>query len=132
MNAVFADTFFYLASLNPKDEAHQQAVSFAQGYDGKIITTEFVFLEVADGLCKTHLRGRIHRFFDRLRMSSKHLIVPVRHDLFVKGLELYASRPDKEWSLTDCTSFIVMQDHGITDALTGDHHFEQAGFRVLL
>jgi hypothetical protein len=49
-----------------------------------------------------------------------------------RGLALYAARPDKEWSLTDCVSFLVMQDHGVTEALTADHHFEQAGFVALL
>jgi predicted nucleic acid-binding protein len=49
-----------------------------------------------------------------------------------RGLDLYDARPDKEWSLTDCISFIVMQDHGTYEALTGDHHFEQAGFVALL
>jgi len=52
--------------------------------------------------------------------------------VFHAGLDLYASRPDKEWSLTDCISFAVMQDLGLNDALTGDHHFTQAGFTILL
>jgi predicted nucleic acid-binding protein len=49
-----------------------------------------------------------------------------------RGIQLYDSRPDKQWSLTDCISFVVMQDRGIVEALTGDHHFEQAGFTALL
>jgi predicted nucleic acid-binding protein len=52
--------------------------------------------------------------------------------LFDQGFELYARRLDKDWSLTDCISFVVMREHGLTHALTGDHHFEQAGFRILL
>jgi predicted nucleic acid-binding protein len=52
--------------------------------------------------------------------------------LFDAGLELYSRRPDKEWSLTDCISFVVMEEHGLTEALTTDHHFEQAGFTALL
>jgi predicted nucleic acid-binding protein len=44
----------------------------------------------------------------------------------------FSVRPDKEWSLTDCISFVVMNERGITDALTSDHHFEQAGFQILL
>jgi predicted nucleic acid-binding protein len=52
--------------------------------------------------------------------------------LFETGVSLYASRTDKEWSLTDCISFTVMSQYGIRDALTGDRHFEQAGFRALL
>ena len=45
-----------------------------------------------------------------------------------EGLGLYESRPDKEWSLTDCISFVVMKKEGIVEALTEDRHFEQAGF----
>ena len=58
--------------------------------------------------------------------------MPASHSLFQEGVQLYNARPDKDWSLTDCISFVVMQEHGLTDALTGDHHFEQAGFTALL
>lgn len=60
------------------------------------------------------------------------LIVPPTQELFVRGIDLYARRPDKERGLTDCISFLVMQEQGITHALTADHHFEQAGFTMLL
>jgi hypothetical protein len=59
-------------------------------------------------------------------------MIPATQELFDRGVALYESRPDKEWSLTDCISFVVMADHGITEALTGDRHFEQAGFVALL
>jgi len=59
-------------------------------------------------------------------------VVGLDPHLYQRGINLYAQRPDKEWSLTDCISFVVMSDRGITEALTGDHHFEQAGFRALL
>jgi predicted nucleic acid-binding protein len=60
------------------------------------------------------------------------MIVPPETKLFDQGIEFYQCRPDKAWSLTDCLSFVVMTDLGISEALTGDHHFEQAGFRALL
>lgn len=59
-------------------------------------------------------------------------IVAASHEWFRRGVELYSDRQDKEWSLTDCISFVVMADEHLTDALTGDHHFEQAGFTALL
>jgi hypothetical protein len=52
--------------------------------------------------------------------------------LFDARVALYGERMDKDWPLTDCISFVVMQREGITDALTGDRHFEQAGFVPLL
>jgi predicted nucleic acid-binding protein len=60
------------------------------------------------------------------------MIVPPEPELFERAIEFYGRRADKAWSLTDCVSFVVMADLGITDALTGDHHFEQASFRALL
>jgi uncharacterized protein len=60
------------------------------------------------------------------------MIVPPNQELFDEGIHLFAERPDKEWSLTDCISFIIMREYDLTDALTADHHFEQAGFRILL
>jgi predicted nucleic acid-binding protein len=71
-------------------------------------------------------------FIDDLRRQSKFLIIPPTQQLFDAGFELYRKRPDKNWSLTDCISFTVMQERSITEALTGDHHFEQAGFAALL
>jgi predicted nucleic acid-binding protein len=59
-------------------------------------------------------------------------IVPASHELFRHGLTLYFQRPDKKWFLTDCISFAVMAENGLKDALTGDRHFEQAGFTALL
>ncbi len=58
--------------------------------------------------------------------------IPASSELLRRGVALFEQRPDKSWSLTDCTSFIVMEDRGIREALTGDHHFEQAGFTPLL
>jgi predicted nucleic acid-binding protein len=69
---------------------------------------------------------------ENLRSAEEIQIVPASAELFNRALVLFTSRPDKEWSLTDCTSFVVMQEHGMTEALTADHHFEQAGFVALL
>ena len=91
-----------------------------------------------DGLGSDGSRRRICRF-DRIAGFVAALegdvntkIVPATQALFHRGLERYAARPDKDWTLTDCISFVVMEDEGITYALTGDQHFTQAGFKVLL
>jgi predicted nucleic acid-binding protein len=69
---------------------------------------------------------------DSLLTDARVTIVPPTKQLFDQGIDLYDSRPDKEWSLTDCISFVVMQQLQLSEALTGDRHFEQAGFRALL
>ena len=60
--------------------------------------------------------------------TSCFRLVPASRELLQRGLALYHERPDKEWQLTDCVSFVVMRE----ESLTGDHHFEQAGFNALL
>jgi predicted nucleic acid-binding protein len=72
------------------------------------------------------------RLLNDLRTDAGSEIVEPTGDLFDAGIALYNARPDKEWSLTDCISFIVMDEQRLTEALTGDHHFEQAGFVPLL
>jgi predicted nucleic acid-binding protein len=67
-----------------------------------------------------------------LKKDPTDVVVPAEQSLFERGIQLYLQRADKKWSLTDCISFVVMQDRGLLDALTGDHHFEQAGFNALL
>ncbi|MCG3197312.1 MAG: hypothetical protein GHCLOJNM_01797 [bacterium] len=71
-------------------------------------------------------------FVRALMANPNAKVVPASRDLFEEGLSLFSRRPDKEWSLTDCISFVVMEREGLTEALTGDRHFVQAGFKALL
>jgi hypothetical protein len=73
----------------------------------------------------------VARFVQDHRVNRNVTIIPADRAMLDRGLRLYSQRPDKDWSLTDCVSFVAMQDARVTDALTGDHHFEQAGFRAL-
>ena len=131
MSAVFADAFLYVALLNRHDESHRQAADFVDSLRRPVITTEWVLVEVADAFAASAVRPRIQPFIESLRTNRLIKVVEANSELFHLGLDLYHARPDKEWSLTDCTSFIVMQEHGLTEAATGDRHFEQAGFRAL-
>ena len=84
-------------------------------------------MELADGLADTRYREFVIPFVNRLVGTDSITIIPAAPRLFRAGCELYASRPDKGWSLTDCISFVVMDREGISEALTADKHFEQAG-----
>ncbi len=132
MRAVFADTFYFLALLNRRDPAHARAIAASQADDLAILTTEFVLLELADALSKPPQREELRAVFALIDASANCKVIPAGSELLRRGLARYLERADKEWQLTDCISFVVMEDEGIQDALTGDRHFEQAGFRALL
>lgn len=128
----FADTFYSLALTNPDDVAHPRAVALSEGYAGRIVTTAWVLVELADAMAVPRTRPVFLELLGSLRADPATEILPAGPDLFERGLDLYARRPDKAWSLTDCISFVVMAERGVAEALTGDRHFEQAGFRALL
>jgi hypothetical protein len=132
MKAVFADTVYFLALLSPSDQWHGQARSLSLHPPGPLLTTEFVLTEVGDGLSRPENRAQFARLLALLKSQPDVEIVPASTDLFRQGCELHAQRHDKEWTLTDCTSFAVMTQRGIVDALTSDRHFAQAGFQVLM
>ncbi len=128
----FADTNFLVALLNPKDQWHSAAKEAAGALDESVVTTMWVLVELGDALSVGTNRNLFLEFIDELSEQSEWETVPASPDWFVQGLELFRARADKDWSLTDCISFAVMKQRGITDALTHDHHFEQAGFQILL
>ena len=131
MNAVFADTFFYQALLDEGDLSHGQALTQSK-VKRTILTTEFILLELGNACARAEDHADFLALLAGIRASLRTRIIPLDSRLFQRGLELFAGRPDKNWSLTDCISFVVMQDEGLTEALTGDGHFEQAGFKALL
>ena len=132
MMPVFADTHFYVALLNRKDALHGAAVRWASHQRPKVVTTEFVLLEVANFFKHPNDREEFVMFVESIRSDSATMIVPCDSKWFQKGIDRFASRSDKEWSLTDCISFVIMEENALTHALTQDHHFAQAGFSVLL
>lgn len=132
MKPVFADTFFFFAILNRADPLHSRAAAFSRNNRQLRITTDWVITELADGLSKIRDRERFMDLYRHIQLSPAIRVVPATRPLLEEAIALYASRPDKDWPLTDCVSFVVMRDEGITQALTGDQHFEQAGFTALL
>jgi uncharacterized protein len=132
MKSVFADTFYFLALLNERDAAHKRAVAASRGAGLGLVTTEFVLIELADAFCKPQQRDEVLALCNVVETDPAFRLVRATSELIRRGRKLYRERADKEWPLTDCISFVVMQDHGLSEALTADHHFEQAGFKVLL
>lgn len=132
MTRVFADTFYFIAMTNPRDAAHQRAVNWTSAFVGRIVTTVWTLTEFANHMCDPANRSEFLSTLLDLQSHDDFEIVPADQALWEEGVQLYADRPDKSWSLTDCISFVVMAREGITEALTGDHHFEQAGFVALL
>lgn len=101
-------------------------------YFASLITTAWVLTELADGMANERSREACAKFIEYLRQDEEMVIIEANAELYWRGFELYRRRPDKEWSLTDCISFVVMGDQQLTEALTGDRHFQQAGFTALL
>lgn len=132
INDVFADTFYYFALLSPSDVTHPKAATITPTLNCRIFTTAWVVSELTAAFSAPPRRARCLALIDHLYTDPQITLISSSPELFDAGLALYRSRPDKGWSLTDCISFIVMEPEGLTEALTGDHHFEQAGFTALL
>lgn len=132
MKMVFADTVYFLALLNPADQWHKSAVAWTTRPGGKLLTTEFVLTEVGDALSRSDNHQKFASLLRLLRQQRDVEIAEATSRLFQEACDLHAARSDKDWSLTDCTSFVIMSEHGLTEALTTDHHFEQAGFKPVM
>jgi predicted nucleic acid-binding protein len=131
MNRVFADTSYFIAVIVPNDVAHGRAQALA-GQSLHLITTAWIMVELAAYLSLPPNRALFNGLLASLRANPGVDFVPATQELFDRGAELYAARTDKAWSLVDCISFVIMQREGLTNALTADHHFTQAGFNAVL
>lgn len=132
MRTVFADSYYFLALWNSQDQGHAKALAFTDADHEAMLTTDWIVVELADALSRPPNRETFLGLFRDLQRQEHLTVIPASRELLDEGLDLYEDRPDKEWSLTDCISFVVMQGEGLTEALTGDKHFEQAGFVTLL
>ena len=128
---VFADTSYFVALVNPADEAHARAVQQAELHP-LVITTEAILVELGNGLAAMRWRWLAVRLINMLRSNPNVKVVPVTTELLNTALDLFASHADKEWGVTDCISFVVMRQLKRTRVLTLNHHFTQAGFELIL
>jgi predicted nucleic acid-binding protein len=128
----FVDAGYWIAWINSRDAWHNRARAIASGLRRPLVTTEAVLLEVGNTLSTANWRGQVGRFLTQIRANPNVTIVPIDADIGARALVLYAVRPDNEWGLTDCMSFVVMAERGISEALATDRHLVQARFRALL
>lgn len=134
MNEIFADAFYWIALANPTDQWHKAAQDFDRKHtDASLVTTEEVLTEFLNYFAEAgkHKRTIAGQMCDKVNNYPNITVLPQSSKSFLSGFELYQTRPDKGYSLTDCISMNVCRERGIAQILTHDGHFEQEGFRIL-
>ena len=135
LREAFLDSAYAIALSAASDQYHDRALALAAQLETdntRLITTRAVLIEIGNALAKQRYRAAAVQLLNALHADSSVEIIVLTDDLYSEAFALYQSRMDKDWGLTDCISFVVMTQRGLTDALTSDQHFEQAGFRALL
>jgi len=131
----FLDTSYALALASRSDAGHEKARALASDIVRNrvaLVTSQAVLLEIGNAMAKIPLRMFGVRLLEQIHRDPAIEVVSITDDLYRDAFAAYRSRPDKEWGLIDCMSIVIMQRLGIREALTADHHFEQAGFRALM
>ncbi len=132
---ILFDTFFAIARASNKDQFHQKAKFWSNKIQTEkipVVITQAVILEIGNALAKSRFRQVCIGLLNSFEESENTTIIGMTNELYEKAFELFSSRPDKEWGLVDCISFVVMREREIEAALTADEHYIQAGFRALL
>ena len=129
---IFLDTGYFVALFTPDDRLHNRATAWSWQLNEPLLVTEHVLWECVNTFSKPKDRASAQALIEQVRSDSNCELVHASPELFRAGLHLHRTRPDKEWSLTDCISFHLMRERGVTRALAYDTHFEQAGFEALL
>jgi len=129
---IFVDTLFVVAQISQRDQHHKKASELAEQFDGyPLLVTDAVLLEIGNALARNYKKEAVE-VIEHFLTSDEVKVVHLTPQLFDQAFAEYKRHQDKEWGLIDCISFIVMRQEGIRQALTFDHHFEQAGFQVLM
>ena len=132
MADAFVDTSFVVALVNKNDQYHSLALDLAERFTGqRLVTTAAFLLEIGNALSRNFKRASVE-IIEHFLTSDDVKVIHLHPSLFRKAFDLYKSHSDKLWGLIDCVSFVVMKELAITDALSADKHFEQAGFKVLI
>jgi len=135
MNELFLDTSFSVGLVSPRDQIHEKAIDWSDKIEESkvlVVTTQAVLLEIGNALSKSAFRRVGIGLLKNLANDPNTIIISLTDEIYNRAFELFRDRADKEWSLVDCVSFVVMRERNIEAALTADEHFIQAGFRALL
>ncbi|MBC8182210.1 PIN domain-containing protein [candidate division KSB1 bacterium] len=133
--SIFIDTSAWLALANKRDFWHKEAKNIRQeliNNNCSFLVSDYVICEIANSLSRVQFRKLAVNLIESILSSKEIKLIRINQELFDESWLLYKHRIDKEWGLIDCTSFTIMSKYRISAAFTNDHHFEQAGFRILL
>lgn len=135
MKTLLADTGYWIALLNPKDDLHRRAreISASLG-SARIVTSQMILAELLNDFAGRGEKPRMaaKHLVEQINVSPRVFVVSQTAEQFGAAMVLYGERCDKSWSLTDCASYLIMTSLSIKEALTYDKHFEQMGFTALL
>jgi predicted nucleic acid-binding protein len=132
---VFADTAYWIALTNSFDQYHAKVVEVSEILGScRLFTTDLVLTEFLNALADKgpHLRAAVVEMVETILRNPHVIVTPPSRRTFMKSLALYKARPDKGYSLTDCSSMLLMRERRLSQTLTTDRHFEQEGFTALL
>jgi len=132
---VLLDTSFILALENRDDPLHERAKQIDRDLmreDCVLLLHWGILLEIGDGYARVDRREKGGQLLEKLQREEGFRIIPLTDFLLGQAMALYRERHDKSWGLTDCISLVLMQREGVSEALTADIHFRQAGFTALL
>ncbi len=132
---IFVDAAFLIALSVESDQWHRSAVAWQRKMERgrfSLITTWAVLLEVGNSLAKLQFRSAGAKLITSVLEDPAFTVLPLGEPFLRGSLKLFSKRDDKEWGLTDCSSFLAMREQEMTQSLTSDIHFEQAGFKALL
>ena len=134
-STVFVDSFAWIAAINKSDNHHEAVLRIFEellGKQAKLFTTNYAIIETINALSKVEFRKAVIEFIDKLEESPSVEIIKITDEMYNNAWRLYQQRMDKDWGITDCTSFGVMKMLDLKRAFTNDKHFEQAGFSLVM
>src|SRR5215510_4253141 len=135
MKQVFADTLYWVASITPGDSWHAPTLRAVAALGPvHLVTTEEVLVKFRSAYAgrAAYMRGKALQTVRAILVNVSVTVRPQTHESFMRGLDFYANRSDKAYSLVDCISMHTMRQMGLTEVLTNDHHFTQEGFAILI